>query len=405
MARLTIRSVEAMKARPVRQEIPDSFLPGLYLIQQPSGAKGWAVRYRHQGVPRKLTLGSYPALGLKDARELGAKALRTVAEGRDPGREKILARAAKADSIDRIVEEFLERHVRRSNRPRTGQETERLLRQHVLPRWRGRMVHEVTRRDVLDVLDRVVDSGAPIAANRVLAAARKFFNWCVARDILAASPCAGVKPPTAERARDRVLSDDELRLVWQAAVKLGGTFGPLVKLLALTGQRRDEVARMRWDELDFDARLWTLPPARTKNNQPHEVPLSKAALAVLQKVSRITESPFVLTTNGGASPASGYSKNKRRLDALLPADVPPWRLHDLRRTCASGLARLGINLPVIEKVLNHASGSFAGIVGVYQRHSFADEKRAALETWSDFISDLVSDKPAPKKVIKLRGRR
>jgi integrase len=405
MARLTIRSVEAMKTGPARQEIPDSFLPGLYLIAQPSGAKGWAVRYRHQGTPRKLTLGSYPALGLKDARELAAKALRSVAEGRDPGREKILARAAKADSVDRIVEEFFERHVRRSNRPRTAQETERLLRQHVLPRWRGRMVLEITRRDVLAVLDRVVDGGAPIAANRVLAAVRKFFNWCVARDILAASPCAGVKPPSAERARDRVLSDDELRLVWAAAEKLGGTFGPLVKLLALTGQRRDEVARMRWDELDLDARLWTLPAGRTKNNQPHEVPLSKAAFAVLQRVPRITESPFVFTSNGGASPASGYSKNKRRLDALLPADMPPWRLHDLRRTCASGLARLGINLPVIEKVLNHTSGSFAGVTGVYQKYSFADEKRAALERWGDFIADLVSDRSAPKKIVKLREKR
>jgi integrase len=404
MARLTIRSVEAMKPRPVRQEIPDSFLPGLYLIQQPSGAKGWAVRYRHKGVPRKLTLGSYPALGLKDARELGAKALRAVAEGRDPGREKILARAAKADSVDRIVEDFLERHVRRSNRPRTAQETERLLRQHVLPRWRGRMVHEITRRDVLDILDRVVDGGAPIAANRVFAAIRKFFNWCAARDIIAASPCAGVKPPTAERARDRVLSDEELRLVWRAADKLGGTFSPLVKMLALTGQRRDEVARMRWEELDLDARSWTLPPARTKNNQPHEVPLSKAALAVLQNVPRIASSPFVLTTNGGASPASGYSKNKRRLDALLPADMPPWRLHDLRRSCASGLARLGINLPVIEKVLNHSSGSFAGIVGVYQKHSFADEKRAALEAWGSFVTAVVEGKPA-SKIVRLRGKR
>jgi integrase len=404
MARLTIRSVEAMKPRPARQEIPDSFLPGLYFIIQPTGAKSWAARYRHHGAPRKLTLGGYPALGLKDARELAAKALRTVAEGRDPGREKILARAAKADSVDRIVEDFLERHVRRSNRPRTAEETERLLRQHVLPRWRGRMVHEITRRDVLDILDRVVDGGAPIAANRVLAAVRKFFNWCIARDIIAASPCAGVKPPTAERARDRVLSGDELRLVWQAADKLGGTFGPLVKLLALTGQRRDEVARMRWEEIDIENRLWTLPAERTKNNQPHEVPLSKAALAILERVPRTKESPFVFTTNGGASPASGYSKNKRRLDALLPAGMPSWRLHDLRRTCASGMARLGVNLPVIEKVLNHASGSFAGIVGVYQRHSFADEKRAALEAWGRYIDALVSGKPA-SKVVRLREKR
>jgi integrase len=404
MARLTIRSLETMKPGAVRREIPDSFLPGLYLIQQPSGARSWAVRYRHQGVPRKHTLGSYPAIDLKAARALASKALRAVAEGRDPGRDKILARAAKADSVDRIVEEFLERHVRRSNRPRTGQETERLLRQHVLPRWRGRMVHEVTRRDVLDVLDRVVDGGAPIAANRVLAAVRKLFNWCVARDILAASPCAGVKPPTAERARDRFLSDDELRLVWQAADKLGGTFGPLVKLLALTGQRRDEVARMRWEEVDIENRLWTLPAERTKNNNPHEVPLSSAALAVLKNVPHVAASPFVFTTNGGASPASGYSKNKRRLDALLPADMPSWRLHDLRRTAASGMARCGTNLPVIEKVLNHASGSFAGIVAVYQRHSFADEKRTALEAWGNFVAALVEGKPA-SKIVRLRGKR
>src|SRR5262245_36372011 len=388
--RLTVKNVEAMRPGADRREIPDGHMPGLYLIVQPSGARSWAVRYRHHGQSRKHTLGSYPAIDLKAARALAGKALRAVAEGRDPGREKFLARTAKADSVDHVVEEFLERHVRRSNRPRTVQGTERLLRQHVLPHWRGRLMHEITRRDVLDILDRVVDGGAPIAANRVHAAVRKFFNWAVARDILAASPCAGVKPPTAERARDRVLSDVELRFVWQATDKLSGTFGPLVKLLALTGQRRDEVARMRWDELDLDARLWTLPAERTKNNKPHEVPLSNAALAALQNVPRIAGSPFVFATNGGASPVSGYSDGKRRLDALLRADMPAWRLHDLRRTCASGMARLGINLPVIEKVLNHSSGSFAGIVGVYQKHSFADEKRQALEAWGRHVDSLIN---------------
>ena len=401
--RLTARSVEALRPAAVRREIPDSHMPGLYLIVQPSGAKGWAVRYRHQGVSRKHTIGSYPQLDLKTARALGGKTLRSAAEGRDAGHEKRQNRAAKADSVDRVVAEFLDRHVRRSNRPRTAQETERLLRLHVLPRWRGRVVHQITRRDVLDVLDRVVDGGAPIAANRTLAAVRKFFNWCVARDILAVSPCAGVKPPTAERSRDRVLSGDELRLVWHAAEKLG-SFGRLVKLLALTGQRRDEVARMQWDELDLEKRHWTLPPERTKNNQPHQVPLSAAALAVLESAPHVPGSRFVFTTNGGAVPASGYSKNKRRLDALLPADMPAWRLHDLRRTCASGMAQLGINLPVIEKVLNHASGSFAGIVGVYQRHSFADEKRAALEAWGNFVAALVGNKHADK-VVRLREKR
>jgi integrase len=397
--RLTVRSVETIRPSAERREIPDGIMPGLYLIVQPSGAKSWAVRYRHQGQPPKHTIGSFPTVDLKTARLLGGKALRAAAEGRDPGREKMQSRAAKADSIDRVVEDFLERHVRRSNRPRSAQETERLLRLHVLPRWRGRTVHEITRRDVLDVLDRVVDGGAPIAANRALAAVRKLFNWCVAQDILSASPCAGVKPPTAERSRDRVLSDDELRLVWQAADQVGWPFGPLVQLLALTGQRRDEVGRMQWSEIDIEKRLWALPAGRVKNNQLHQVPLSDAALDVLKGAPQIAGSPFVFTTNGIA-PSSAYSKNKRRLDALLPSDLPAWRLHDLRRTAASGMARLGINLPVIEKVLNHASGSFAGIVGVYQRHSFADEKRQALERWGAFVADMTS-----KDVVKLQDAR
>jgi integrase len=395
--RLTVRSVETMRPATERREIPDGIMPGLYLVVQPSGAKSWAVRYRHQGQPRKHTIGSFPTVDLKTARLLGGKALRAAAEGRDPGREKMQSRVAKADSIDHVVAEFLDRHVRRSNRPRTAQETERLLRLHVLPRWRGRSVHEITRRDVLDVLDRVVDGGAPIAANRALAAVRKLFNWCVARDILSASPCAGVKPPTAERSRDRVLSDDELRLVWQAADQVGWPFGPLVQLLALTGQRREEVGRIQWSEIDIEKRLWVLPAGRVKNNQPHQVPLSDGALAILKSVPRIAGSPFVFTTNGTA-PSSAYSKNKRRLDALLPADMSAWRLHDLRRTAASGMARLGINLPVIEKVLNHASGSFAGIVGVYQRHTFADEKRAALQAWGNLVAALIEGKDVERVV-------
>jgi integrase len=212
-----------------------------------------------------------------------------------------------------------------------------------------------------------------------------------------------VKPPTAERSRDRVLSDDELFLVWEAADRIGYPFGPLVQVLALTGQRRDEVGCMRWSELSLESRLWTLPRERTKTDTAHEVPLSDKAIVALKALPRLAQSDFVFSSNGAGS-VSGYSKAKHRLDALLPADMPAWRLHDLRRTCASGLARLGINLPVIEKVLNHSSGSFAGIVGVYQKHSFADAKRQALEAWGRHIDALVSGRPA-SKVVRLRGKR
>jgi len=402
MARLTIRSVEALKPRPVRQEIPDSFLPGLYLIAQPSGGKGWAVRYRHNGTTRKFTLGAYPAIDLKAARELGAKALRAVAEGRDPGREKLEARSARVDSVDLVVEEFLERHVRRSNRARTQEETGRLFRLHILPRWRGRMIRDITRRDVIDMVDRIVDGGSPVAANRALTVAKTFFNWCVARDILTASPAQGVKPPTVEKSRDRVLDDTELKLVWEAADQVGYPFGTMTRLLIATGQRRDEVAKMRWDEVDFGRRLWTLPRERVKADRPHEVPLSTLALDILKAVPRLVGNPYVLTTNG-AAPSSGFAKNKKKLDGLLPAKMAPWRLHDLRRTCASTLARLSVPVHITEAILNHRSGVINGITAVYQRYDFASEKAAALQTWGNFVAALVGGKPA-SKVVRLRGK-
>jgi integrase len=373
-------------------------MPGLYLVLQPSGARSWAVRYRSAGRPRKHTIGSYPAIDLKGARDLAGKALRAAAEGRDPGGEKASERAAGLDTVEAIANQFIKRHCAPKNRPSTATGTERLLRQYVLPRWGGRLARDITRRDAIDLLDRIVDDGKPIRANRVLAAARKMFNWCVERDVLQATPFVGVKPPSKERPRDRALKDSELRAVWMAADRLGGPFGALVKLLILTGQRRDEVARMEWSEINLKTRLWALPPERVKNGRPHEVPLSAPAIAVLKALPRIGDR-FVLTTNGEA-PSSGYGKGKRRLDALLPADMPGWVLHDARRTVASGMARLGINLPTIEKSLNHISGSFSGVVGVYQKHSFADEKRAAFDAWGAFVADLVSDHPR-RNVVRL----
>ena len=250
---LTARSVEITKPANERREIPDGLLSGLYLVIQPSGARSWAVRYRDHGRPCKHTLGRATRRSISPRpASLRVAALRAVAEGRDPGREKRLARVTKADTVEAIAAQFIERHCNRSNRPRTAEETKRLLDLHVLPRWRGRLAREITRRDVLDLLDRVVDSGKPIAANRTLAALRKMFNWAVARDILTSAPCAGVKPPTPERSRDRVLSDDELKLIWLAADQVGGSFGTLVRLLMLTGQRRNEVAEMQWSELNLE---------------------------------------------------------------------------------------------------------------------------------------------------------
>jgi integrase len=380
---LTARRVVAVAPGASRQEIPDAYLPGLYLVVQPSGAKSWAVRYRHNGRPRKNTLGPYPAVDLKTARQLGAKALRAAAEGRDVAAEKKQA-AKPAGNVETVVEEFVERHIRRTYRQRPSREAERLLRVHVVAAWRGRPIGSITRADIRAMLDKIVDD-APIMANRVHSITRKLFNWCLEREILPASPIAGIKPPAAESSRDRVLTDDELRRVWGAAEEMGFPFGPLVELLILTGQRRGEVAGMEWAEIDLEKRLWTLPRERVKNDRRHEVPLSAQSIAIIKQVPRISDR-FVFSLDG-EKPINGFGKNRDRINALLPG-MPPWTIHDLRRSAASGMARLGVTLPVIEKVLNHVSGSFAGIVGIYQRHDFADEKRNALETWGNHIAGL-----------------
>jgi integrase len=250
---------------------------------------------------------------------------------------------------------------------------------------------------VHELLDGIVDR-APIVANKSFAALRRMCAWAVERGIVDSSPCAGIRAPAPERSRDRVLSDDELRAAWKASEVLGWPFGPMVQLLILTGQRRDEIAEMRWGEIDLAAEIWILPRERSKNDQAHIVPLSETAVAILSSLTRITgKDGFVFTTNG-ATAVSGFSRAKRRLDALLPEGTPPWVIHDLRRTAASGMARLGINLPVIEKVLNHVSGSFGGIVGVYQRHGFEAEKRHALDSWARHVEALTSGEPANKVI-------
>jgi integrase len=384
MPKLTAKSVETIKPAADRQEIPDTLLPGLYLVVQPSGARSWAVRYRHRGRTRKHTLGPFPRLDLKTARDLGARALRAAAAGTDPATEK---RAVQPESVEAVVAQFIERHCKRNYRPRTLAEAERLLRLYAIDRWGRRPISSITRSDVRDLLDRLIAGGAPITANRTFSQVRKFFNWAAEREIVTASPCAGLRPPTTETARDRVLTDQELRQVWQAAGTMGGPFCAMVRLLILTGQRRGEIAGLMWSEIDLEKQLICLPRERVKNNRAHDVPLDAQAASLIQAMPRINDR-FVFALNSGG-PINGFSKNKTQLDALLPAKMPPWTLHDIRRTVASGMARLGVSLVVIEKVLNHVSGSLAGVVGIYQRHEFADEKRAALQQWADHIDRLV----------------
>ncbi|SFP35436.1 tyrosine-type recombinase/integrase [Tranquillimonas alkanivorans] len=397
---LTTRSIEALKPDPDRRvEHPDPALPGLYLQLQTSGAKSWAVRYRMAGKSKKLTLGKWPAMGLADARAAAAEALEEVAQGRDPALKKKATKAARLeaqlterDKVRTLVEQFDRRHL---STLKSGAEARRLLYRHVVPVWGNRDVHEITRRDVVELLDGLMDTGRGVTANRTLAVVRKLFAWAVERDVLQVAPTAGLKPPAKEVPRDRVLSDAELRLFWRACEAVGQPWGLLGQVLVLTAQRLREVAEMTYDELDGD--LWHLPPARTKNARPHSVPLSRPALEILDRMDRIGDTSLIFTTNG-ARPVSGFSKARDRIHRKMEeiaaeesgerVDLQPWRFHDLRRTAATGMARLGVPVRVTESVLNHVSGTGGGIVGIYQRHDFSDEKRQALEAWARFVSGL-----------------
>jgi integrase len=260
---------------------------------------------------------------------------------------------------------------------------------------------------VLDLLDELVERG-PVMANRTLSALKTAFSWKMKRDeALLRSPCEGVDDPAAETTRDRVLSDAELAALWRAADADGFPFGPMVKLLILTGCRRDEVRKAPWAEFDLEKRLWLIPGQRVKNGRDHAVPLSDSAMAVLEVLPRVRGGNLLFTTTGATS-ISGIAAAKERLHAAmtreLGAEPPRWTLHDIRRTVVTGLQALGFPMEVTEAVVNHKSGTLAGIASVYARHGFAIEKKQALDAWARHVEGLVSGNAANVVALGKRSR-
>jgi integrase len=405
---LTPRTVETAKPRLnaagklVRVEIPDAGSPGLYLVVQRSGTRSWAVRYRRpDGSTAKLTLGRAGAGGLNiAAARHAATAARLRLDGGDDPKPKQLPVVAygSGDAIEAAVASFLDLHARRKNRPATIWAAERIFQRCVLPKWRGRSVHDIRRRDVIELIEHI-GTDRPYLANRTLGVLSKFFRWLQSRDMIETVPAAGVVRPFDEKRRTRTLLDDELRRLWLAC-EGDGPFGAALRVLLLSGCRRDEISRMRWSELDLERRLFVLKGERTKNGVEHAVPLSTQAWAIIEAQPRFDGCPYVFSANG-RDPVIGWAKAKTRLSAKAEIAEESWRLHDLRRSTASGMQRLGIAVHLIERCLNHVSGSFAGIVGVYQTYSYEAEMRVVLQRWGDHIEQLVSGKPA--KVVKLRA--
>jgi len=431
---LTTAAVERFKIAPGgRTEYFDKLLPGFALRvsgpspSNPAGSKSWVVFYRFRGKLRRDTIGKWPVLELGEAREKARKLLAAVNENRDPH-----TATQATHTIDSAVDEFMKRHMTAHQRSASYvNETRRIFDTLVLPRWQGRALRDISRRDVLDLLDRIADGrgpskkdktggGAPIMANRTLAALRVFFRWVVGRGLIDTTPVSNIPRPAAENHRDRVLSDDEIVLFWNGCETLGWPFGSLFRLLLLTAQRRDEGGSMTWLEVDLEGGLWTLPRERAKNDRVHEVQLSRLALDILAAAPRINGSQFIFTTTG-QRPASGFSKAKQRLDSRMAellaeglaggvsnsdgiaSGVPAWTLHDLRRTAATGMARSNIAPHVVDRILNHVSGTIRGVAAVYNRHAYLEERKTALEAWGRYVEGLVG--PEPANVIPLVATR
>jgi integrase len=411
---LTTAAVERIKPPASGQsEHFDSGFPGLALRISYGGSRSWVYFYRTHGKQRRLTLGAYPALSLAEARERWREARAAVERGDDPAAAKAEAKRREPDTVRSVGEQFVVKYA--APRNRTAGEVARMFERHLYPALGHRRIETVTRRDILDILDDVEERTSGARANRVLANVRRMFSWAVERGILEASPAAGVRAPGQERARDRVLTDAEVRAFLRACDALGEPFGPLLLLLLLTGQRRDEVAALPWAELDLGAALWRLPAERTKNKRASDVPLAEQAVMILKTVTH--RSPLVFPAafsrdgNTEPRPLSGFGRAKTRLDALMleelrkadaAATLPAWRLHDLRRTAASGMARLGVAVHVVEAILNHKTGAISGVAAVYNRHDYAAEKRAAAQAWANWLDSLIDERSS--NVVRLGGR-
>jgi integrase len=363
----------------------DASCPGFGVKVTPKGRKVFIILYRTGGAGsklRKYTIGPYGRVTLHQARVAAQKVFAAKLDGRDPAAEKREAkRRVVADRVEDLLETFISQRLSQN---RSGGEIARLLRREVGKPWAGRSVHEITKRDVVEVLSAIEQRGAPGTANKTLKSIKTFLRWCVGRAVLDRSPAEGVPLPAKEVARDRVLDDTELAQVILAARKIGGPYGCIVELLALTGQRRQEVAGLRREELDLAPRIWTVPKARTKNAKAHIVHLSKQALAVLKRADQ--REPLVFSPLG-TKIFQNFTHAKRLLDQL--SGVTGWRLHDLRRTCVSGMARLGVAPHVADKILNHQAGTISGVAAVYQRHDFLAERQAALDLWGAHVGQLV----------------
>src|SRR5262245_60769482 len=411
---LTTKTIDALTAGPSgRREIADGHIAGL-VLRVSTTKKVWALRYRTRGgQPRRLQLGAYPALTLKDARALAQTKIGEVAKGSDPVSVEQAARdaadASGQHTFGHLAETYIDKHAKKHKR--SWEADQRYLDVEILKHWRHRPVAEITRRDVRELLDDVVRRGSPYSANRILALVRKIFNFALQEDweLPKGNPVTQMRKPGVETSRDRVLSDDELRLVWTACADERPEMCALQRLRVLTAQRGGELAQLRWRDIKSD---WlTIPETVAKNKKAHRVPLASLAKEIVDAIPRLSDE-FIFPGRNGKQPCGDHKKAAQRVRArvlkMLQAAQPDvetfdFRGHDLRRTASTMVAEAGVPESDISKVLNHVDGGkTARATHIYNRYGYDKEKRAALTTLDAVVRRVLADEPGGEIVAFTR---
>jgi integrase len=389
--KLTTASIRTIAPVPPKTDVIefDDTVPGFGVRARAGGSKVYVVQYAIGEKTRRMSLGKVELQGVDKAREKAKDILAAVRLGKDPAGEKQRDRTTATDTFKAIADRFLA-FQKTQLRPRSYDDVERHLMMHGKS-LHGLLLTKIQRQDIASVISAVRAKGAEVTANRVRATLSSFFSWAISEGLTEHSPVTGTKR-TEEQSRERVLSFDELRLIWNALED--DHFGSIIKLLALTGQRAAEISGLKWSEVHGDA--FTLPPDRTKNAIEHSVPLSEPARAIIAVQPRRQGSDGKVRDyifGYGDGPFSGWTGSRKllnaRIEKITGKPLPHWTPHDLRRSFATHASKLGIQPHVIEAILNHISGFRAGVAGIYNRNPYDAEKRTALATWADHLLAIV----------------
>jgi len=400
--KFTDRQIKSLKPKKTRYEVWEDNGKGFGVRVAPTGRKSFIFLYRFQGTSRRMTFGNYPETSLADAHAAHAKSRQLLEQGNDPATVEQDAKeeSRRSPSIKRLAAEYIEKYAK--PRKRSWKEDERILNKDVVPRWGKRKAQDITRRDIILLLDEIVDRGALIQANRTLATIRKMYSFAMGRGILESSPCVAIPAPSKENRRDRVLNETEIKTFWNklSTAKMEKYTALALKLQLITAQRKGEVAGAEWKDFDLKNGWWTIPANKAKNGFPHRVPLSSLATEILKELKNVTSQSQWLFP----SPRNGQHIAETSVDHAVRENAEHFEVdhftpHDLRRTAASMMTASGIQRLTVAKVLNHVE---SGVTAVYDRHSYDKEKQKGLRSWGRQLEAILGHKTS-SKVIPIRN--